>query len=58
MVRNNWSRIVVAGCGFHYFVSAYFGSFCVVNNVSAAERFKYLFFTAIKIRGMVRAVKT
>ena len=43
MVRNNWSRIVVAGCGLHYFASARFGSFGVVMNFSTAEIFKYLF---------------
>ena len=49
MVRKNWSRIVVAGCGLHYFVIARFGSFWAVANFSTAERFKYFFFTAMKI---------
>ena len=54
MVRKNWSWIVVASCGLHYFVSARFGLF---QNFSAAERFKYLFFTAMKIYIMARIVK-
>ena len=54
MVKKNWSWIVVASCGLHYFVSARFGLF---QNFSAAERFKYLFFTAMKIYIMARIVK-
>ena len=115
MVRKNWSWIVVASCGFHYFVSAHFtvqntvispkflvrkfcgtaqfpqsfwqivwnyvesvpihkistpgnsvklwyftqclGSFWVFGNFSAAERFKHLFFTAMKIHIMELIVK-
>ena len=44
MVRKNWSWIVVADCGLHYFVSARFGSFWVFAKFSTAKRFKYLFF--------------
>ena len=54
VVRNKWSRFTIAGCGLHCFVSALFGSFWVVNNFSAAEIFKYLFFTTIKSHTMVR----
>ena len=57
MVRNNWLQIVVASCGLHYFVSARFGSFGVFASFSPAERFKYLFFTAMKIHTMARIVK-
>ena len=57
MVRENWSSIVVASCGLHYFVSAPFGSLSVFSNFSTAERFKYLFFTTMKIHTMVRIVK-
>ena len=57
MVRKNWSWIVVAGCGLHYFVSARLCSFWVVANFSIAERLKYLFFTAMKIHTMARIVK-
>ena len=49
--------IAVAGCGLHYFVLARFGSIWVVANFRIAERFKYLIFTAKKIRTMVRIVK-
>ena len=52
MVRKNWSRIIVGGCGLHYFVSTRFGSVWVT-----AQRFKYLFFTAMKIQTIVRTVK-
>ena len=51
------AAIAVACCGLDYFFSNYFGSFSVVANFSAAERFKYLFFTAMKIHTMVRIVK-
>ena len=44
MVGKNWTWIDVAGCGFHCFVSARFGSFWVVANFKTAERFKYPFF--------------
>ena len=57
MVRKNWSWVFVAGCGLHYFVSARFGSFWVFANFRTAERFKYLFFTAMKIHTMGRIVK-
>ena len=57
MVRKNWSRIVDGICGLHYFVSARFGSFWVFANFSTAKRFKYLFFTAMKIHIMGRIVK-
>ena len=58
MVRKNWSWIVVAGCGLHYFVSACLGLFWVVANFSTAKKkFKYLFFTAMKIHTMARIVK-
>ena len=57
MVGKNWMRIVVAGCRLHYFVSVRFGLFGVVENLSTTERFKYLFFTAMKIHTMVRIVK-
>ena len=57
IVRKNWSWIVVAGCGLHYFVSVLFRSFWVFSNFSTAERFKYLFFTAMKVYTMVRIVK-
>ena len=40
-----------------YFVSVRFGSFGVVANFSTAERFKYLFFTAMNIHTMARIVK-
>ena len=42
-----WSRIVIAGCGMHYFVSARFGSFCVIADFCTTKKFKYLFFTAM-----------
>ena len=42
MVKKNWLWIVVARCGWHYFVLACFGSFGVVANFSTAERFKYI----------------
>ena len=57
-VKKNWSWIAVAGCGLHYFVSARFGSFWVVANFSTAEKFKYPFFTAMKIHAMVRIANT
>ena len=57
IARKNWSLVVAAGCGRHYFVSARFGSFQVVENFSTTERFKHLFFTAMKIHTMVRIVK-
>ena len=57
MVSGNWSWIVVAGCELHYLVLARFGSFRVVANFSTTERFKYLFFTSMKIDAMVRIVK-
>ena len=57
MVRKNWLRIVFVGCGLHYFVSAHFGSFWIVANFSTAERFKNLFFTAIKFHTIARIVK-
>ena len=50
MVTKYWSWIAVTGYGLHYFVSARFGSFGVVANFNTAERFKYLFFTAIPWR--------
>ena len=56
MVRKNWSLIVVTGCELHYFISVRF-SFWVVANFSTAERFKYLFFTAMKIHTMARTMK-
>ena len=56
MVRKNWSWIVVASCGLHYFVSACFGSFWVFAN-STAERFKYLLFSSMKIHIMACIVK-
>ena len=49
--------ITVAGCGLHYFVLARFGSIWAVANFTIAERFKYLIFTAKKIRTMERIVK-
>ena len=57
MVRKNWSWIVVASCGLHYFVSACFVSFWIFANFITVERFKYLFFTATKILIMVCIVK-
>ena len=48
MVRKNWPWIAVAGCGLHYFFLALFGLFWVVVNFSGEEKFKYLFFTAMK----------
>ena len=57
MVRKNWSWIVVAGCELYYFVSACFGLFWVFGNFSPADRFKYLFFTVIKIHIMACIVK-
>ena len=57
MVRKSWSRIVVVGCGLHYFVSARFSSFWVFPKFSTAERFKYQFFTALKNHTMARIVK-
>ena len=57
MVRKNLWWIVVASCGLHYFVSRCFGSFWVFANFSTSERFKYLFFTAVKIYIMARIVK-
>ena len=33
MVRKNWSWVVVASCGLHYFVLACFGSFWVFGNL-------------------------
>ena len=57
MVRQNWSWIVAAGCGLHHFLWARFGSFWVFSNFSTAERFNYLFFTAIKIHTNTRIVK-
>ena len=56
MVKKNWSWIVVASCGLHYFVSACFGSFWVFAN-STAERFKYLLFSSMKIHIMACIVK-
>ena len=56
IVRKKWSPIVFAVCGLHYFVSARFGSFWVVANFSTAERFKYLFSTAMKIHTIARIV--
>ena len=53
IVRKNWSWIVVAGCWLHYFVLARFGSFWVVANFSAAQKF----FTAIKIHTVAGIVK-
>ena len=52
MVRKNGSWIVVANCGLHYFVSARFDSFSVFANLSTAKRFKYLFYTAMKVHIM------
>ena len=49
MVRKNWSWIGVASCGLNYFVSA--------ANFTTAEKFKNLFFTAMKIHTMARIVK-
>ena len=57
MVRKNWSWIAVAGCELHYLVSARFGSFWVFANFSTAERFKCLFFTAMKSHTMARILK-
>ena len=57
MVRKNWLWIAFASCELHYFVSACFGLFWVFEKFSTAERFKYLFFTAMKIHVMVRIVK-
>ena len=57
LVRENWSRIVVAGCELYYFVSARIGSFQVFVNFSAVKRFKYLFLTAMKIHTKLRIVK-
>ena len=57
MVRKNWPWIIVAGCGLHYFILARFGSFWVVANISTSKRFKYLFFTAVKIHTMACIVK-
>ena len=57
MVRKNWSSIFDAGCGLHYFVLVRFASFWVFANFSTAERFKYLFFTAMEIHTMARIVK-
>ena len=54
VVRRNWSWLVVASCGLHYFVSDSFGSFGVVADFSTAKRFKYLFFTAMKTHTMAR----
>ena len=56
VVKKNWSWIVVASCGLHYFVSACFGSFWVFAN-STAERFKYLLFSSMKIHIMACIVK-
>ena len=50
MVRKNSSSIVVASCGLHDFVS-------VFVNFGITERFKYLFFIAMKIDIMGRIVK-
>ena len=49
--------MAVPGCGSQYFISARFGLFLVVANFSIADRFKYLFFTAMKIHTMARIVK-
>ena len=57
MVRKNWSWIVVASCGLHYFVLPCFGSFWVFANFSTAESFKCLLFTAMKIHIMERMIK-
>ena len=57
LVRKNWSWIFAAGCGLHYFVLACFGAFWVVANFSTAERFKYMFFTVMKISTIVGIVK-
>ena len=57
MVKTIWSWITASGCELHYFVSARFISFWVVANFSTAERFKYLFFTAMKIHTMAHKVK-
>ena len=57
MIRKNWSWNTIAGCGLHYFLSACFGSSCVVANFSTAEKFRYLFFTAMKIHIIALIVK-
>ena len=49
--------MAVAGCGLHYFVLVPFGSFGVGANFSKAEKFKYLFYTAMKIHTIVPIVK-
>ena len=36
--RNNWLRMVVAGCGLYYFISARFSSFWIVVNFSTIDR--------------------
>ena len=57
MVRKKWSWIVAGGCGLHYSISARFGSFWVFANFITAERFKYLFFTGMKIHIIAHIVK-
>ena len=57
VVRKDWSWIVVAGSGLHYFVLARLGSFRVFANFSAVEGFKYLIFTAMTIHIMACIVK-
>ena len=58
MISKNWSWIAVASCGLHYFVSACFSSFSIFANFSIlnililVERFKYMFFIAMKIHIM------
>ena len=47
----------VADCGLHYFFSAPFGSSYVIVNFSTVEKFKYLFFTVMKIRTIARIVQ-
>ena len=49
--------MAVAGCGLHKFLSAPFGSFLVIVNFSRAGKFKYLFFTAVKIHTVGLIVK-
>ena len=57
MVKKTWSWIIITGCGLHYFISDRFYSFWAIANFSSAEKFKYLFFTAIKIHTMACIVK-
>ena len=50
-LKGTIARESLTGCRLYYLFLACFGSFCVVNNFSAAEIFKYLFFTAMKNQG-------